>query len=73
MAGNGKIEIERIIRERLETEGRTVKWFCKEIGWDRKKWYRFQNNGYIDVHDLRKICEVLGYDFFQCFSAGLVT
>jgi hypothetical protein len=68
MAGNGRIEIEKIVKERLEAEGRTVKWLCEKLGWQRPKWYRFQLNGYIDVHDLYAICAVLNHDFFQYFS-----
>ena len=68
MAVNGKIEIEKIVKQRLETEGRTVKWLCGQLGWDRKKWYRFQEHGCIDVHDLQRICEVFNHDFFEKFQ-----
>ena len=68
MAVNGKIEIEKIVKQRLEAEGRTVKWLCGKLGWQRPKWYRFQVNGYIDVHSLQAMGTLLGHDFFQYFS-----
>jgi len=68
MAVNRKIEIEKIVKQHMEADGRTVKWFCEKMNWDRKKWYRFQINGLIDVHDLQKVSGFFDYDFFQCFS-----
>ena len=67
MVRNKKIEIEKIVQQQLQTEGRTVKWLCAQMGWDRKKWYRFQFNGYIDVHELRDISIILNHNFFKYF------
>ena len=71
MAVNGKVEIEKIVKQRLDAEGRTVKWLCGQLGWQRPKWYRFQDNGLIDVHDLRRVCALLNHDFFEEFSKGI--
>jgi len=73
MSVNGKIEIEKIVKQRLDTEGRTVKWLCEQLGWDRKKWYRFQENGLIEVHDLQRVGVVLNHDFFDEFSKSVTT
>ena len=67
MAVNGKIEIEKIVKQRLDAEGRTVKWFCGQLGWDRKKWYRFQENGLIEVHDLQRVGVILKHNFLEEF------
>jgi hypothetical protein len=72
MAGKEKIEIEKIVLRQLESERRTVKWLCKEMGWQRPKWYRFQFDGLIEVHDLHKIGILLNHDFVQYFTLDFV-
>ncbi|MDR1182940.1 MAG: hypothetical protein LBL13_13285 [Bacteroidales bacterium] len=68
MAGKKHIEIEKIVRQQLESERRTVKWLCKEMNWQRPKWYRFQLDGLIEVHDLQRISVLLNHNFFQYYS-----
>jgi len=61
------IHIEKIIQQHLVAEGRNVSWLCEQLNWQRRKWYRFLNNGLIEVTDLHKISVLLNHNFFQYY------
>ena len=63
------IYIAQLIQQRLIDEGRTIAWLCRNLQWDRKKWYRFIDNGQIDVCELHKISLLLNHDFFHYYTS----
>jgi hypothetical protein len=65
------IEIEKIVQQQLKTERRTVQWLCKEMNWQRPKWYRFQFDGRIEVYDLQRLSLLLNHNFFQYYYTQL--
>ncbi|GHV69410.1 hypothetical protein FACS1894199_18090 [Bacteroidia bacterium] len=62
------LQIEQIIQQQLQAEGRNVTWLCQKLGWQRIKWYRFCGSGLIEVHDLYNLSVLLRHDFFQYYS-----
>jgi hypothetical protein len=68
MAPITHIAIEKIVQQQLKAERRTVTWLCKEMSWQRPKWYRFRLDGLIEVRDLQRISLLLNYNFFQYYS-----
>jgi hypothetical protein len=73
MKTNKKIQIEKIIDEQLTREGRTVTWLCLQMRWKRQKWYRFKNNGLIEVQDLFNISVLLNHNFFQYYTDKFIS
>jgi hypothetical protein len=71
MQKNYELHIEVKIQQYLTIEDRSISWLCKKMHWQRTKWYRFMNNGLIEVNDLRKISILLNHDFFQYYSFSL--
>jgi hypothetical protein len=65
-----QIHIAQLIQQRLTDEGRTITWLCRNLQWDRKKWYRFIDNGQIDVNELYKISLLLHHDFFNYYVSA---
>ena len=66
------LHIEKIIQQYLIAEGRNISWLCCKLNWQRQKWYRFLNNGLIEVNDLYKISILLNHNFFQYYSSSLI-
>jgi hypothetical protein len=65
MTTNETIKIGQTVQQRLTAEGRTATWLCREMGWQRAKWYRFCKTGQITVHDLYRISKLMKHNFFQ--------
>jgi len=63
-----KIQIEKLVHQQIKDEGRSITWLCDKMRWQRQKYYRFRDNGFIDVNDLLKMSFLLNHNFFQYFS-----
>ena len=61
------LHIEKIIQKHLIAEGRNITWLCDKLNWQRRKWYRFLNDGLIEVNDLHRISVLLNHNFFQYY------
>jgi hypothetical protein len=66
-----KINIEEIVRKHLQEEGRSITWLCRKLNWERKKMYRFFDNGSILTEDLWAISYFTKHDFFKYLSNEL--
>jgi DNA invertase Pin-like site-specific DNA recombinase len=62
------IHIGELIRDRLKDEGRSVLWLAKKLNCDRTNVYKIFRKSNIDVIQLLRICIVLNFDFFACYS-----
>lgn len=62
------IHIGNRIREKLDEQGRSVKWFSDRLGCCRDNIYKIFQRKYIDTGLLLKISRVLDYDFFAEYS-----
>lgn len=66
------IHIGSLIKEHLESNGQSVTWFAKKINRSRSTCYDIFKSDNIDTILLRKICEILNYDFFKDLSDEIV-
>ena len=60
--------IGHLIKEELRNQGRTITWLAKQLGFSRQNTYKILNRNWIYSDILLKICNILDYDFFKCFS-----
>lgn len=63
-----EVHIGKKIREKLDEQGRGVKWFSDRLGCCRDNVYKIFQRKYIDTGLLLKISQVLDYDFFADYS-----
>lgn len=70
MADN--INIGQEIRQELKRQGRTVTWLSRQLGTSRMACYRIFDCYSIDTQVLRRICVLLGRDFYKLYSESLV-
>ena len=61
-----------MIKEELANQERSVAWFSRKINLDRSNVYRLFQKHSLDTDLLRRICVVLGHDFFADYSANLL-
>ena len=65
---NEEPHIGKIIKTALAEQGRSITWLAKQLGCSRQNAYKILNRKWIYTDLLLKICDILDYDFFKCFS-----
>lgn len=60
--------IGNLIKEELNRQGRTITWLARQLGFSRQNAYKIFNRRWIYTDLLLKICDLLDYDFFKCYS-----
>ena len=60
--------IGHLIKEELHRQGRSITWLAEQLGCSRQNAYKIFNRKWIYTDLLLKICDILDYDFFKCFS-----
>lgn len=65
---NEEPHIGKLIKAALVEQGRTITWLAKQLGYSRQNAYKILNRKWIYTDLLLKICDILDYDFFKCFS-----
>ena len=60
--------IGNLIKEELAQQGRSITWLAKQLGYSRQHVYKLFRRKWIYTDLLLKICDLLDYDFFRCFS-----
>ena len=60
--------IGNLIKEELNKQGRTITWLARQLGFSRQNAYKIFNRRWIYTDLLLKICDLLDYDFFKCYS-----
>lgn len=60
-----------LIKEELAAQERTVAWFARRLHLDRSNVYRLFQKNSIDTDLLRRVCLVLGKDYFAMMSEDL--
>ncbi len=60
--------IGHLIKLELQKQGRTITWLAKQLNFSRQNMYKILNRPWIYTDLLLKICDILGHDFFKCFS-----
>lgn len=65
---NEEPHIGKLIKTALVEQGRTITWLAKQLGYSRQNAYKILNRKWIYTDLLLKICDILDYDFFKCFS-----
>lgn len=63
--------IGKLIKEELAAQERTVAWFARRLHLDRSNVYRLFQKNSIDTDLLRRVCLVLGKDYFAMMSEDL--
>jgi DNA-binding Xre family transcriptional regulator len=65
---NEEPHIGKLIKAALVEQGRSITWLAKQLGCSRQNAYKILNRKWIYTDLLLKICDILDYDFFKCFS-----
>ena len=60
--------IGNLIKDELARQGRSITWLAKQLGYSRQHVYKLFRRKWIYTDLLLKICDILDYDFFRCFS-----
>lgn len=60
--------IGRLIKAELARQGRSVTWLAAQLNYSRQYLYKLFRRKWIYTDLLLKICDILDYDFFKCFS-----
>ena len=60
--------IGNLIKDELNRQGRSTTWLAKQLGFSRQNAYKIFNRKWIYTDLLLKICDLLDYDFFKCYS-----
>jgi DNA-binding Xre family transcriptional regulator len=63
-----ELHIGKLIKAELARQGRTITWLTAQLGCSRQNAYKIFNRKWIYTDLLLKICDILDYDFFKCFS-----
>jgi len=67
-----KIDIGKLIFQKLKEKDRTVVWLAKQAGYDNSNLGKIlKNSRYINVDLLFRISAALEEDFFTCYSQKL--
>lgn len=62
------VNIGQCIKEELERQERTVSWLARKLNCHRTVVYRIFNKNSIDTGVLKRISEIMNYDFFKEYS-----
>lgn len=65
------MHIGRLIKEQMETQGKTVSWLARELAYCRTNVYKIYDKKSIDTDLLLRISIALEYDFFSVYSQSL--
>jgi len=65
---NEEPHIGKLIKAELARQGRSITWLAKQLGCSRQNAYKIFNRKWIYTDLLLRICDILDYDFFKCFS-----
>jgi plasmid maintenance system antidote protein VapI len=65
---NEEPHIGNIIKTELARQGRSITWLAAQLGCSRQNAYKIFRRKWIYTDLLLKICDIMDYDFFKCFS-----
>lgn len=68
MVNKSDIHIGKIIRDKLNEQGRSVTWLAQQIPCSRNHMYKIFNNSSINTDLLLRIAKVMDYNFFQHYK-----
>ncbi len=63
-----EMHIGKLIREKLNENGRSASWLASKVHCDRSTINKQLRKDYIDTDLLLRISEILDFDFFSCYS-----
>ena len=67
------IHVGRLIEIELHRQGLSVTWFAEQLCCARTNVYKIFGKSSIDTELLLRISDILQYDFFQCYSAYIIS
>ena len=65
------MHIGQLIKEELESQGKTVVWFAKQLSYSRTNVYKIFEKSSIDTDVLYRISCILHHDFFKVYADSL--
>lgn len=68
IAMDNEPHIGHIIKQELRRQGRTITWLATQLGYSRQNMYKLFERKWIYTDLLLKISDIMGYDFFKCYS-----
>lgn len=63
--------IGRLIKEEFDRQGHSIGWLSRRLACDRSNVYRLFQRDSIDTETLKRLCRILGHDFFSDLSREL--
>jgi len=63
--------IGKLIKEELKRQGRTTTWLASQLNYSRQHMYYLLAHDFIYTDLLLRICKILNFDFFECYSKYL--
>ena len=60
--------IGHLIKTELRKQGRTITWLASQLGYSRQNMYKLFERRWIYTDLLLKISDIMGHDFFKCYS-----
>lgn len=65
------IHVGAIIKDKLDLERRTIRWFSEQMNCDRSNMYKLLSRAHLDSNFILRASKVLEYNFFQDISDKL--
>ena len=65
---NEEPHIGKLIKAELARQGRSITWLATQLGYSRQYMYKLFRRKWIYTDLLLKICDLMDYDFFRCYS-----
>ena len=65
------VHLGKLIHTELNNQGRSVTWFAEQLNFNRTNAYNIFKKENIDTELLKRICLILGFNFFQALYSEM--
>jgi hypothetical protein len=65
------VHLGKMIHTELNNQGRSVTWFAEQLNFNRTNAYNIFKKENLDTELLKRICLILGFNFFQVLCSEM--
>lgn len=65
---SNEIHLGNIIKQRLEQDGRSVRWFAEQMNSDRSNMYKLLSRSHLSTDFIMRASKIIEHDFFKDVS-----
>ena len=65
------VHLGKLIHTELNNQGRSVTWFAEQLNFNRTNAYNIFKKENLDTELLKRICLILGFNFFQALCSEM--